>query len=259
MSMSKTNGHARSLIVPGACLVFLFLLTQLLIAQTKPVDTTSTPKKPVAPGLAAGLEFPVHLRQNIVAGKNAAGSKVQATLTVATFVKGVVIPEGAIFSGEVVESAAKSATNPSRLAIRMDSAQWKNKGSGTLVSVELDPRVYLTSWYYPPVLPKEGDQDRPIGIADASHNPTMPSDPSGGGRGQRNPAAPPLPTPDDDSLPPRPPRQSADAQNHRVQLKNVESTRNDDGTLVLTSDHSNIKFDKTLTYVLATSDSQGIK
>jgi hypothetical protein len=171
-------------------------------------------------------------------------------------VKGVVIPEGAIFSGQVIESAAKSATNPSRLAVRMDSAQWKNKGSGTLVSVELDPRVYLSSWYYPPVLPKEGDHDRPIGIADASHNPTMPSDPSGGGRNQRNPAAPPLPTPDDETLPPR---QSADTQNHRVQLKSVQSMRNDDGILVLTSDHSNIKLDKTLTYVLATRDFGGVK
>jgi hypothetical protein len=254
--MSKTNGHARSLIVPGLCLLFVFLLTPLAITQTKPVDTSGNPQKPVAPSSVAGLEFPVRLRQNVTAGKTAVGSKVQAALTVATFVKGVVIPEGAIFSGQVIESAAKSATNPSRLAVRMDSAQWKNKGSGTLVSVELDPRVYLSSWYYPPVLPKEGDHDRPIGIADASHNPTMPSDPSGGGRNQRNPAAPPLPTPDDETLPPR---QSADTQNHRVQLKSVQSMRNDDGILVLTSDHSNIKLDKTLTYVLATRDFGGVK
>jgi hypothetical protein len=253
--MSKTNGQVRSLIVPGACLVFLFLLTHLAIAQTKPADTTGNPKNPAEPSSVAGLEFPVHLRQNVTAGKTAVGSKVQATLTVATFVKGVVIPEGAIFSGQVIESAAKSATNPSRLAVRMDSAQWRNKGSAAPVVMELDPRVYFTNWYYPPALGQK-DQNRPIGIADASNNPRMPSDSSGVYRNQRNPAAPPLPTPDDDSIPPR---QSADAQNHRVPLKNVQSMRNDDGILVLTSDHSNIKFDKTLTYVLATSDSQGRK
>ncbi len=48
------------------------------------------------------------MRQNVVAGKTPVGTKVEAKLTIATLVKGTVIPEGAVFSGEVVDSVAKS-------------------------------------------------------------------------------------------------------------------------------------------------------
>jgi hypothetical protein len=37
-------------------------------------------------------------------------------------------------------------------------------------------------------------------------------------------------------------------------MKDVESTRQSDGALVLSSTHVNIKLDKTTTYVLATDD-----
>ena len=87
-----------------------------------------------------GLELPVTMRQNVTAGTTAVGTKVQAKLAVATLVNGVVVPRDAILSGEVIESVAKSPTDPSRLAIRMDVAQWKN-GSAPL-------KVYLTPWYY---------------------------------------------------------------------------------------------------------------
>jgi hypothetical protein len=96
---------------------------------------------PAAPSTSAALEFPVTMLQKVVAGKTPAGTKVQAKLTVATLVEGVVIPQDAILYGEVTESAAKSAAEPSRLGIRMDSARWKN-GSAPI-------KVYLTAWYYP--------------------------------------------------------------------------------------------------------------
>src|SRR5277367_4444886 len=65
--------------------------------------------KTPAPGSAAASvasvqEFPVTMRQNVKAGKTPVGTKVEAKLTTATLVKGAVIPAGAIFSGEVVES-----------------------------------------------------------------------------------------------------------------------------------------------------------
>jgi hypothetical protein len=41
----------------------------------------------------------------------------------------------------VIESVAKTSTEPSRLAIRMDSVQWKD-GSAAV-------KIYLTAWIYP--------------------------------------------------------------------------------------------------------------
>jgi len=39
-----------------------------------------------------------------------------------------------------------------------------------------------------------------------------------------------------------------------VLMKNVESTRSSEGAVILTSQHSNIKLDKSTTYVLAAGD-----
>jgi len=82
-------------------------------------------QQPAPSGPSGVREFPVILEQSVVAGKTV-GTKVQAKLEVATLVDGTVIPRNAIFSGEVLESVAKTRTDPSRLAIRMDSVQWKN-------------------------------------------------------------------------------------------------------------------------------------
>ena len=49
--------------------------------------------------------------------------------------------KNAVFSGKVIESVAKTSTEPSRLAIRMDSVQWKD-GSAAV-------KIYLTAWIYP--------------------------------------------------------------------------------------------------------------
>ena len=76
----------------------------------------------------------------MAAGKTPVGAKIKARLAVATLIDGKVIPRSAVFSGEVIDSAAKTA-DASRLAIRMDSVVWK-KGSASLTA-------YLTAWYYP--------------------------------------------------------------------------------------------------------------
>jgi hypothetical protein len=69
------------------------------------------------------------------------GTEVQAKLVVGTMGDGAVFPKNATFSGKVIESVANTSTEPSRLAIRMDSVQWKD-GSATV-------KIYLTAWIYP--------------------------------------------------------------------------------------------------------------
>ena len=229
-------GHA----VLGVVLGSTVLLSQVLLSQTPPA----------ARKLPGGLEFPVNMRQKVAAGKTAVGTKVQAKLTVATLVGGVVVPQHAILSGEVTESVAKSATNPSRLAIRMDSAQWAN-GSAPI-------KVYLTAWYYPVATPTE--QYRRIMPGDLPSD--LPAGPNGGGRqtrrgvvgptpsslDQKNPTPPPLPGSDTGAAP------ASDNSRHHVLMKNIESTRDSDGAVTLTSKRFNIKLDKQTTYVLATGD-----
>jgi len=204
----------------------IVLLSQLLLGQPTPSART----------LPAGLEFPVIMRQNVVAGKTPVGTKVQAKLVVGTLVSGVVVPQGAILSGEVTESVAKTATDPSRLAILMDSAQWTN-GSAPI-------KVYLTAWYYPMAPPAELDLSSGLPNAGNNPNPRM----GGGYPGQRNPTSPPVSGSDTGPAP------ASEISKHRVLMKNVESTRNNEGAVTLTSKRFNIKLDKQTTYVLAPSD-----
>jgi hypothetical protein len=198
----------------------------VLAAVSLPAQQKSAPQIP-----SAGVEFPVLMQQKVAAGKTPVGTKVQAKLVIATLVKGAVIPEGAILSGEVTESVAKSATMPSRLGVRMDSAQWKN-GS-------IPIRVYLTAWYYPMATP---DQELPPGESGGPTPPTFSSYPMP----PRHTRAP-RPSSNADAAP------FPDSSNsqHRVLMKNIEPTRNDDGAVTLISTHSNLKLDKATTYVLA--------
>src|SRR5579859_1553602 len=115
-------------------------------------------------GSSPGLEFPVIMRQKVEAGATPVGTKVEARLTLATLVDHAVIPQDAVLSGEVTESVEKSAKGPSRLGIRMDSAQWKN-GSVPI-------KVYLTAWFYPLVrrVPKDLSDDENSGPLAAGAN-----------------------------------------------------------------------------------------
>jgi hypothetical protein len=191
-------------------------------------------QKPSSPHSLPTLEFPVVMQQNLVAGATQVGSPVQAKLVIATLVDGVVVPNGAIFSGEVVESAAKSETAPSRLAVRMDSVKWKD-GSQPV-------KVYLTAWYYPF---KSELQDVGSPGSSGIHGEV---DITFGGGGY----PPGMSTGDPRTYPdtaPDPPL--SNLSNHRVLLKDVDSSAKQDGTVVITSTHRNLKFDKTRTYVLA--------
>jgi hypothetical protein len=129
---SKT--FSKTIVVRQAILTVVLgcaaLLGQQTPSQQTPSQQTPAQHAPAASSFSGALEFPVVMRQNVAAGTTPVGTKVQAKLAVATLVDGVVVPRDAVFSGEVTESVAKSVTDPSRLAIRMDSAQWK-KGIGT--------------------------------------------------------------------------------------------------------------------------------
>lgn len=183
-------------------------------------------------------------QQSVTAGKTPVGTKIQAKLEVATLVNGSVIPRNAIFSGEVIESAGKTATGPSRLAIRMDSEQWKN-GSASI-------KVYLTRWYYPTTLAETSQN--------LQYGPTQPASTTWNGAGAypdpNSPAYKPFPGRDSDKNQSLPATPSAITSNHRILMKNVEFEDKDSGGVVLVSKHGNIKLDKVTTYVLAADDPQ---
>jgi len=238
-TIGKTSSNAfRKAITKTSAMRYTMLTVVLtsaaLLGQSKPAPPSSPP----------GLEFPVIMRQNVIAGKTPVGAKVQAKLALATLVNGVVVPQDAILSGEVTESVARSATDPSRLAIRMDSAQWKN-GSAPI-------KIYLTPWYYPmALLTNQNLADEPPG---AAHH-VRPYNRTATYPDPNSPASQPFPDPDRDSGnqgSPAPPASSIPQR--RVLMKDVESTRQRDGAVTLTSKRSNIKLDKTTTYVLAASD-----
>jgi hypothetical protein len=224
---------AKATLIFGGFLIACF--TQIALAQS-------------ASNSSSGLELPATMRKKIVAGVTPVGTVVQAKLEVATLVDGVVIPENAILSGEVTESAAKSDTGPSRLAIRMDSAHWKHHGAPQVLT--LTKKVYLTAWSYPAAAST---------IPDSLYQP--PTDlPSS--RGMTRLGSPPPtrrpPDPGDSSDSPASKQPASTTTSnvapHRVLMKDVESTRARDGAVRLTSRHSNIKLDKSTTYVFAGSE-----
>lgn len=190
-------------------------------------------------------EFPIVMHQSVVAGKTAVGTKIQAKLGAATLVDGVVIPRNAVFSGEVIESAAKTANGPSRLAIRMDTVQWKDLSASI--------KVYLTSWYYP--TKDEAGQNLQYG-------PTQPASRTWNGAGAypdpNSKSYKPFPRSDSDSdkagaVPDTP---SSILSNRRILMRDIQSERNRDGVITIVSYRSNIKLDKLTTYVLSAGDLQ---
>jgi hypothetical protein len=199
-------------------------------------------QKPAASGPTGAAEFPVILQQGITAGKTPVGAKVQAKLTVATLVNGTVVPRNAVFSGEVIESTAKTKTDPSRLAIRMDSVQWKD-GSASL-------KVYLTAWYYP--------TRYEMGQA-PEYGPQKPATRTWNGAGtypdpNSSDTYKPFPTGNTDQGDSVPNTPSATTSNRRVQMKNVETSSGGDGTVTLVSKRNNLKLDKLTTYVFSGSE-----
>ena len=216
------------------------LLSTMVLSSTAMLGQ----QKAAAPSTPNALEFPVMIEQNVTAGATPIGTKVKAKLTVATLVQGMVVPRNAVFTGEVTESVAKTASEPSRLAIRMDAVDWKN-ASATL-------RVYLTGWYYPTRM-DEG-QKLAYGPTDNTVN-WKTWNGAGAYPDPNSPAVHPMPGHETDGNPESgPSAPAAVLSDHRVMMKNVESSRNDDGSVVITCKRSNIKLDKRTTYVLAAGE-----
>jgi len=184
----------------------------------------------------------VVLQQSVTAGKTAAGTKVEAKLRVATLVDGRVVPKNAVFSGEVVESTAKNGKQPCRVSVRMDSIRWKD-GSATV-------KVYVTAWYYP----EKDEQGQEL-----QYGPPQSPKRTWNGQGQYpnpdSPAYKPFPGSEDKNKESSvPDTQASHTSNHRVLMKDVETTSGGDGTLALSSKRTNLKLDKLTTYVLASGD-----
>ncbi len=213
--------------VPMAVLIFVVCSVGLAGQQA-----------PATPNSSSVKEFPVNMLQKVTAGATPVGTKVRAKLLVATLVDGAVFPKNAIFSGEVTESVAKSATSPSRVAIRMDSAQWKN-GSASI-------RVYLTAWFYP-VIAAMGQR--------LSSGPAQPALKTWNGAGvypDPNSAVTPPDTNRSAEAVPDSPAYTVSKQ--RVLMPDIESEHNNEGVLAITCKRFNIKLDRLTTYVLATGD-----
>lgn len=212
-------------------LVLCVLYSAALLSQ-QPAATSASP---------AGQEFPVTLQQSVAAGKTPVGTKIQAKLVVATLVAGNVVPRNAVFSGEVIESVAKTKTDPSRLSIRMDSVQWKT-GSAPV-------KVYSTAWYYP-TRNEEGQ--------DLQYGPQQPANRTWNGQGQypdpNSKVYKPFPGSDPNQNTSVPDTPAATTSNHRVVMKDVETVSSNDGTISLVCKRANIKLDKLTTYVLASAD-----
>jgi hypothetical protein len=212
-----------AILVPGG------FSSATLLGQAAPAASTAQGAK----------EFPVVMRQNVVAGKTPVGTKIRAKLEVASLVDGVVVPRDAVFSGEVIDSAAKTETDPSRLAIRVDSVLWK-KGSTPV-------KVYLTAWYYP---------DRNQMGQDLQYGPTPSAKGTWNGQGQypdpNSKIYKPFPGSDSDRGGSVPDTPASAMGTHRMLMKDVESAVGNDGAVEIISRRTNIKLDKLTTYVLAT-------
>lgn len=214
------------------------LLSNLVFGILCSVSTTAQ-SQAQAPATGA-QEYPILLEKGLIAGKTPVGTKVQGKLVMATLVNGKVVPRNAVFSGEVIESKAKTKADLSRVSILMDLVTWK-QGSEAV-------KVYLTSWYYPTV----ADPGQRL-----QYGPEQPASRTWDGQGQypdaNNHAYRPFPgsEPKDQSLPST---ANPVASSHRVLMENVQIEQVPNGGIVLVSKHGNIKLDHVTTYVFATSD-----
>lgn len=215
----------------------------LILAGSSHLWGQQKPETPAAPG---PQEFPVVLQQNVTAGKTPVGTKIQAKLAIATLLNGTVVPRNASFSGEVVESVAKTATQPSRISLRMDSVSWK-KGSAPV-------QVYVTAWYFPSIA--ESGQNLQYGpeqsLARTWNGAGAYPDPN-------SPAYKPFPSADNEKKDSVPDTPNSVTSKRRVPMKDVETERGNAGAVTLVSKRGNLKLDRVTTYVLSSGEMPAAK
>lgn len=224
----------------------LRVLLSVVLAVTFSANGVGQQKAQVASAVTGTQEFPVVLQHGVAAGKTAPGTKVEAKLAMATLVNGTVIPKDALLSGEVIESAAKTRTEPSRLGIRFDSATWK--GGNTSL------KLYVTPWYYPTEM--EAGQDLEYG-------PPKPPSATWNGAGEypsRNTEGyKPFPSAGSDKGSAAPNTPNPVQSKHALRMKNVDEAKSSEGDIVLVSRHSNVKLERFTTYVASSVDAAGPK
>jgi hypothetical protein len=108
----------------------------------------------------------------------------------------------------------------------------------------------LTAWIYPV---------KGLANQDLKYGPDLPAWRTWNGAGAypdpKSPDYRPFPGTDATSGPdPTPGAPASAISDHRALMKNVESKRNQDGSVAITCTRSNIKLDKLTTYVLAAGD-----
>jgi len=213
------------------------------VAATGQQDASSSSRTPsssasssAAPSSSPLREFPMLMQQSVEAGKTPVGTKVLGKLAMATTFHGILIPRDAVISGVVFESVAKSATGPSRLGIRMESAKWKKESTCMM-------KAYLMPLYYP--MTTQSAQGLPIGSPDSDsrtlNGPNQAgsspmAQPSFSGNAEAAQAA----IPDIQTMSSRP-----------VSMKGVTMEPVDNGGIALVSEHANVKLNKMTTYILA--------
>ena len=221
------------------------VLLSVVLAVTFSANGVGQQKAQVPSRVTGTQEFPVVLQHGVAAGKTAPGTKVEAKLAMATLVNGTVIPKDAVLSGEVIESATKTKTEPSRLSVRFDSATWKGGSTGL--------KLYITPWYYPTEM--ETGQDLEYG-------PPKPASATWNGAGEypgRNEGYKPFPSAGSDKDPAAPNTPNSVQSKHALRMKNVDEAKSSQGDIVLVSKHSNLKFERFTTYVASSGDVAGPK
>ncbi len=218
---------SRRLIVQGAMLGFSFAAS---LAQQAP-----------APSSHATLhQFALTLQQSIESGKTRIGTKVQAKLAAATTFQGTVIPRNAVFTGVVIESDAKSAKEPAKLAIRMETAEWKN--GATSVTAYLMPLYYAPTVQAAQTFPNEAPD--PSSRSLDGEQPQSPMQRSSFPANNSQAAQEAIP-------------ENPTTSSRPVQMKSVVIARADEGGAALVSEHANIKLNKMTTYIFAAVEPVG--
>jgi len=126
------------------CCCRLLTLLALLLLFVAALSAQSSDAVSLTPATPPSLELTFHLHSELIAGRTPVGAEARAVLSMATLVRGRVIPAGAELIGEVVESSPLSAAAPARLKVRFSRIAWRGQSE----PIEL----YLCNSYYPTLL-----------------------------------------------------------------------------------------------------------
>ena len=119
------------------------LVASLMIIVACSSSSSGQQQPRTTASVAEVQEFPVVFQRSVTAGKTPVGTTIQAKLSMATLLNGIVVPQNAKFLGEIVVSQARTTNQASRLSLRMNSVSWKNGSARVKVflSDRFSPRI----------------------------------------------------------------------------------------------------------------------